>query len=154
MFLFVLIFILMVALGVLGFLLYKEKKDRPKCSVAAQLVDDMLFVNKQSKHYQVMKWALDKVYTKLMNDVNANPQVKTKYALYEDRIDNKLLNQVDVGELITLLEELQAVCDVHNVSSIPGMMRCAEDLKNAGHVSSNPTLAQIKNNVERFDLKF
>jgi len=154
MILFVLIFILVVALGVLGFLLYKEKKARTKCSVPAQLVDDMLFVNKQSKHYKVMKWALDKVYTKLMNDLNANPDVKNKYALYEDRIDNQLLNQVDVKELIALLEEMQAVCETHNLSSISGMTQCAEDLKNAGHLSSNRTLNQIKNNAERFDLDF
>lgn len=154
MILIVLIIILLIALGVLGFMLYKEKKDRTQCSVTAQLVDDMLFVNKQSKHYKVMKWALNKAYTKLMNDVNANPEVKRKYALYEDRIDNKLLNQVDVDDLIAVLEEFQAICDDHNVSSITGMMRCAEDVKNADQFGSNPTLTQIRDNMERFDLKF
>lgn len=89
-----------------------------------------------------MKWALDKVYTKLMNDLNANPDVKNKYALVES------------SELIALLEEMQTVCETHNLSSISGMTQCAEDLKNAGHLSSNQTLNQIKNNVERFDLDF
>lgn len=151
---YIFIFILVVALGVLGFMLYKEKKARTKCSVPAQLIDDMLFVNKQSKHYKVMKWALDKVYTKLMNDLNTDPAAKTKYALYEDRMDNQLLNEVDAEELIALLEEMQAVCENHRLSSIPGMLRCAEDLKNTDQFASNRTLNQIKNNVERFDLDF
>ena len=115
MILFVLIFILMVALGVLGFMLYKEKKDRPKCSVAAQLVDQQT-VEALPSH-----------------EVGAGQSVHKTDERRKCESPSKLLNQVDVGELITLLEELQAVCDVHNVSSIPGMMRCAEDLKNAGH---------------------